>query len=85
MCNRYDTKIYLDNFTIKLDKSRMCIRIKSNDDKISMTIFSKVNTMRYVSYTVSSLMGNLILNFGYKSSIHKYFDNILKFLPLLNE
>lgn len=72
-----DDEIYMDDVCITIDTDRACFKMTSLNTNISITIFSKVNTMRYMAYTVSSLMSAVIGLFGYKSDMHRYIDKLV--------
>lgn len=69
--------IYMDGFCITIDTDKACFRMVSLITNNSITVFSKVNTMRYIAYTVSSLMSTVIGLFGYKSDMHNYIDRLI--------
>lgn len=54
------------------------LRFVNEDIGNSITVFSKPNTMRYISYTIDSLMSEIIAKFGYQSTLHRYVDKILR-------
>lgn len=70
-------EIYMDGFCITVDTDKACFRMASLVTNNSITVFSKVNTMRYIAYTVSSLMSTVIGLFGYKSDMHNYIDSLI--------
>lgn len=67
----------MTDFNISVDPDKACFRLVSLITNNSITIFSKVNTMRYMDYTVSSLMSTVIGLFGYRSDMHKYIDKLV--------
>ena len=69
--------IYMDGFCITVDIDKACFKMESLITNNSITIFSQLNTMRYIGYTISSLMSTVIGLFGYKSDMHKYIDKLV--------
>ena len=54
------------------------LRFVNEDIGNSITVFSKPNTMRYISYTIDSFMSEIIAKFGYQSALHHYIDKTLR-------
>lgn len=54
------------------------VRFVNEDMGNSITVFSKPNSMRYIAYTVDSLMSEIIGKFGYQSVLHHRVDKVLR-------
>lgn len=72
-----EVKLTSDNVKIVVDSQNEFVRFINDDIGSSLTLFSKPNTMRYRSYTVDSIMGEVISKFGYQSKLHQYMDSLL--------
>lgn len=68
----------LENHSILIDSETQSIKFSCNATLTTITVFSILNTMRYMAYTIDTLMGELITTFGYNSELHKELDKIVK-------
>lgn len=73
-----EIRVNANNFNIVVDSQNEFVRFVNEDVGSSLTLFSKPNTMRYISYTVDSIMSEVISKFGYQSKLHRYMDGLLK-------
>lgn len=74
---------YMDDFSVIVDSQYESIKFINEDIGNSITIFSKVNSMRYMAYTVDAIMSEVIAKFGYHSNLHTYVDNLLRELKYI--
>lgn len=73
-------KYVLENELQELNMSEHCIDVNQTNESIkfmckdtstTLTIFSIPNTMRYIPFTIDTLMGTVISMFGYQSDLHR--------------
>lgn len=64
-------ELNMSDHCIDLNPDNASVKFMCKDTSTTLTIFSIPNTMRFIPFTVDTLMGTVISMFGYQSDLHR--------------
>lgn len=64
-------ELNMNESVITVDLKTQHVKFITKDCNTSLTVFSITNTIRYIPYTINTLMGTIISMFGYQSELHR--------------